>query len=38
LIRKVPGAHRYRLTAKGSKTISALLSARAADIAKLLAA
>jgi hypothetical protein len=38
LIRKVPHTHRYRLTAQGSKTISALLSARAADIAKLLAA
>jgi len=38
LIRKVPCTHRYRLTAQGSKTISALLSARAADIDKLLAA
>ena len=38
LIRKVPRTHRYRLTAQGSRTISALLSARAADIAKLLAA
>jgi len=38
LIRKVPRTHRYVCTEPGATAISALLSARAADTAKLLAA
>jgi hypothetical protein len=38
LIRKVPRTHRYVLTAKGTRSIPALISARAADTAKLLKA
>lgn len=35
LIRKVAGTHRYVLTPKGQRCVTALLAARAADIAKL---
>jgi len=38
LIQKIHKTHRYRLTQRGTKAITALLSARAADTAKLLAA
>jgi hypothetical protein len=38
LIRKVPHTHRYLVTAKGRLQIAALLTARAADTAKLAAA
>jgi hypothetical protein len=38
LIRKVSHTHRWMLSAKGQKAITALLAARQADIAKLLAA
>jgi len=37
LIKKLPGTHRYVLTAKGSTTITALLTARQADINQLTA-
>ncbi len=35
LIRKVPRTHRYLLTAKGQRCVTAVLAARAADTAKL---
>ncbi len=35
LIRKVPRTHRYMLTAKGQRCVTAVLAARAADTAKL---
>ena len=35
LIRKVPGLHLYQLTAKGRRVITALLSARKANIEEL---
>ncbi len=38
LIRKVPKTHRYVLTAAGRRSVTALLAARAADTAKLVAA
>lgn len=38
LIRKIPKTHRYTLSAKGRTTITALLTARAADPAKLASA
>jgi hypothetical protein len=38
LIRKVPRTHRYVLTAAGRQSVTALLAARAADTAKLVAA
>lgn len=38
LLRKVSGTHRYQVTPKGRRTITALLAARAADTKRLLAA
>lgn len=37
LIRKIPGRHRYVATARGRETITALLTAREADVARLTA-
>jgi len=37
IIKKVPGSYRYQLTTQGRQIVTALLAARQADVAKLMA-